>query len=113
VYTLFTVCPIYQHFDGVIHKIDDSDNQLDGFTDYILENYKFKNNDYHILMTESSWDDSIDGKTYRDSHFSIASDNSETVAAHELGHMLGAKHNSKSAFSISIVYLKFGLTGSL
>jgi hypothetical protein len=39
----------YQHFDGVIHKIDDSDNQLDGFTDYILENYKFKNNDYHIL----------------------------------------------------------------
>jgi hypothetical protein len=44
-----------------------------------LENYKFKNNDYHILMTESSWDDSIDGKTYRDSHFSIASDNSETL----------------------------------
>jgi hypothetical protein len=88
----------YQHFDDVIHKIDDSDNQLDGFLDYIQKNYKFKNNDHHILMTESGWDDSIDGKTYRNSHFSIASDNSEATAAHELGHMLGAKHNSSFSF---------------
>jgi hypothetical protein len=50
------------------------------------------------LMTESGWDDSIDGKTYRNSHFSIASDNSEATAAHELGHMLGAKHNSSFSF---------------
>jgi hypothetical protein len=31
-------------------------------------------------MTESGWDDSIDGKTYRNSHFSIASDNSEATS---------------------------------
>lgn len=91
----------YQHFDDVIHKIDDSDDQLNGFSDYIQANYKFKNNDYHILMTESKWGSifvGIFGKTYINSHFCIASDDSESTAAHELGHMLGAKHNSSTSW---------------
>jgi hypothetical protein len=42
-------------------------DQLNGFSDYIQANYKFKNNDYHILMTESKWGSifvGIFGKTY-------------------------------------------------
>jgi hypothetical protein len=50
----------YQHFDDVIDKVDNPDNQLKGFAHYISENYKFTQsdyykftqNDYHILMTE-------------------------------------------------------------
>jgi hypothetical protein len=43
-------------------------------------------NDYHILMTESKWGSifvGIFGKTYINSHFCIASDDSESTAAHE------------------------------
>jgi hypothetical protein len=47
-------------------------------------------------MTEENWSGAA-GMAYMNSHFSMASDDTESTAAHELGHMLGAVHN----FSIS------------
>jgi hypothetical protein len=37
----------YQHFDDVIDKVDNPDNQLEGFAHYISENYKFTQSDYY------------------------------------------------------------------
>jgi hypothetical protein len=43
-------------------------------------------------MTEENWSGAA-GMAYMNSHFSMASDDTESTAAHELGHMLGAVHN--------------------
>jgi hypothetical protein len=40
-------------------------------------------------MTEENWSGAA-GMAYMNSHFSMASDDTESTAAHELGHMLGA-----------------------
>ncbi|MBA5248564.1 MAG: hypothetical protein FE834_03375 [Gammaproteobacteria bacterium] len=93
----------YQHFDDVIHKVDNIETQLDGFIDYIEDNYKESMNDYHILMTEGSWDAS-NGRGVTPGHQAIAADNNEQTAAHEMGHMLGASHyDGSSWFEASIM----------
>jgi hypothetical protein len=73
----------YQHFDDVIDKVDNPDNQLKGFAHYISENYKLTQNDYHILMTEENWSGAA-GMAYMNSHFSMASDDTESTAAQML-----------------------------
>ncbi|CAB5494317.1 hypothetical protein [Bathymodiolus thermophilus thioautotrophic gill symbiont] len=98
----------YQHFDDVIHKIDNADDQLSQFYNYLKKNYGQSRNNYHVLMTESnwgSWFSSKSGEAYSSYYYSISSDNYESSAAHMVGLMLGAKSNSSTYwFSASIMY---------
>jgi|UPI00056E528F hypothetical protein len=48
-------------------------------------------------MTEENWSGAA-GMAYMNSHFSMASDDTESTAAHELGHMLGAVHNFSTSW---------------
>lgn len=100
----------YQHFDAVIDKIDNPNVQLAGFSKYLDENYKMKEGDYHLLMTESVWTSNnwysrTAGMAYLGGNQGITSDNNEDTAAHEVGHMLGAVHNSSHYwFQVPIMY---------
>ncbi|CAB5498232.1 hypothetical protein THERMOT_836 [Bathymodiolus thermophilus thioautotrophic gill symbiont] len=97
----------YWSFYHANHKSDDPLSQLDMFRDYVLHHYYFSvrnHNDYHILAAEGNWDGGS-GAAYSPGHFALASDDNEKIAAHGMGHMLGASHNRDTNwFSAPIMY---------
>ncbi|AYQ56768.1 hypothetical protein MS2017_1061 [Bathymodiolus thermophilus thioautotrophic gill symbiont] len=95
----------YQDFKNVIHKVSNSRNQVDEFASYIRSNYTDRVNNYHILMAEGEWGDSLGEALELVSRFAVVSDDMDYTAAHEMGHMLGAVHNQDTNwFSASIMY---------